>query len=50
MKFTFDIHWKTDDVESDEFDSRLLMLLKEIRDKGSLRKATEVCGISYRFA
>ncbi|MFT5133717.1 MAG: putative molybdopterin biosynthesis protein [Gammaproteobacteria bacterium] len=50
MKFSFDIRWKIDDADDGELDPRLLILLKEIRDRGSLRQAAEVCGLSYRFA
>ena len=50
VKFNFDIRWFTDVVEDGELDPRLLMLLKEIRDRGSLKQAADVCGVSYRFA
>ena len=50
MKFKFDIRWITSTVDDEELDSRLLVLLKEIRDRGSLRQAADVSGISYRFA
>lgn len=50
MKFKFDIRWLIDTVEDEELDPRLLILLREIRERGSLRKAADVSGVSYRFA
>ena len=50
MKFDFNIRWLLDSPEREEFDPRLLHMLKEIKDKGSLRQAADICGLSYRFA
>ncbi|MBT7952825.1 MAG: helix-turn-helix transcriptional regulator [Gammaproteobacteria bacterium] len=50
MKFKFDIRWITNTIDDEELDPRLLVLLKEIRDRGSLRQAADASGISYRFA
>lgn len=50
MKFDFEIRWKTLADESEELNPRLLTLLKEIRDRGSLKQATDATGVSYRFA
>lgn len=50
MGFEFDIRWKFRDRDAEEIDPRVFALLTSIRDKGSLRKAAEDTGLSYRHA
>ncbi|HKK15222.1 MAG TPA: substrate-binding domain-containing protein [Gammaproteobacteria bacterium] len=50
MAFEFDIRWKFRDQGLEEIDPRIFDLLAAIRDKGSLRKAAEDTGLSYRHA
>ncbi len=50
LGFDFEIRWKTLGIESQELDPRLFILLKEIRDRGSLKQAADMSGVSYRFA
>jgi molybdate transport repressor ModE-like protein len=50
MNFDFEVRWLTRGTDGEELDPRLLILLKEIRDRGSLKHAADISGVSYRFA
>ena len=50
MSFKFEIRWNYSGKNAGEIDPVFFLLLKSIRQKGSLRSAAEETGISYRHA
>lgn len=50
MKLTPDIVWRAGGASGAPLDTRLLPLLREIRERATLRAATAALGISYRSA
>ena len=50
MNINFDIAWKLKGPNAKDFDPRLLLLLRGIREHGSLRAAADTYDLSYRFA